>query len=265
MMTLCNLLFTNIKQNNMKYLFYLLFPIITFAQEKAVLVTYKAIYNTELPTTKNGYLYISNDQKKSIYFTENIKKTGEEKGKDIDVTIKLSSGKRQFNYFNYENDTLITRDDILKESLLVKEKTPHFNWVLSDESKDIENGTLYKATCYFRGRNYIAWYSPTTPIKAGPWKFQGLPGLIYEIYDETRRYNWVLVQVAHSNFNFNSEELAYKEKETLSIEEYAQLKFNDSNSLDEKILSKLPRGAKIVNQKTFRTGFEIKFEWEEAK
>lgn len=246
----------------MKYIFYLLFPFITFAQEKAILITYKAIYNTELPTTKNGYLYINGNQKKSIYFTERINKTDEEKDDNVDVTVRLSSGEKGFNYFDYENDTLITKDDIFKESKLIKEKVPDFDWELLEESKTIDNIVLNKATCYFRGRNYIAWYSTDTPIKAGPWKFQGLPGLIYEIYDETKRYNWFLQKVKSTTFNFNSEDLDYKNQETISIKEYAELKFNDKG-LDKKLLAKLPRGTKVVSQKTFRTGFEIKFEWEE--
>ena len=246
----------------MKYIFYLLFPFITFAQEKATLITYKAIYNTELPTTKNGYLYINGNQKKSIYFTERINKTDEEKDNNVDVTIRLGSGEKGFNYFDYENDTLITKDDIFKESKLIKEKVPDFDWVLLEESKTIDNIVLNKATCYFRGRNYIAWYSADTPIKAGPWKFQDLPGLIFEIYDETKRYNWFLQKVKSTTFNFNSEELDYKNQETISIKQYAELKFNDKG-LDKKLLAKLPRGTKVVSQKTFRTGFEIKFEWEE--
>lgn len=253
----------------MKYLFYLLFPIITFAQEKSILVTYKAIYNTELPTTKNGYLYINDNQTKSIYFTESIKKTDESKDDDIDVkddnvdiTVRLSSGEKSFNYFDYENDTLVTKDDIFRESKLIVEKTPNFSWKLLEESKTIDNITLNKATCYFRGRNYIAWYSIETPIKAGPWKFQGLPGLIFEIHDETKRYNWFLQEVKSASFDFDSKDLDYKNQETISIKEYADLKFNDKG-LDKKILSKLPRGAKVISQKTFRTGFEIKFEWEE--
>jgi len=248
----------------MKYIFYLLFPFITFSQEKAVLVSYKAVYNTELPTTKDGYLYINSNQKKTIYFTEKINKKDVNKEINVDVTVQLNSGKKEFNYFDYEKDTLFTRDDIFKESKIIKEKTPYFNWKLLEDSKTIDDITLNKATCYFRGRNYIAWYASETPIKAGPWKFQGLPGLIYEIYDETRRYNWFLQRVKSTFYNFSSENLDFKNKITITLKEYADLKFNNKD-WDKKLLTKLPRGTKIVSQKSFRTGFEIKFEWEEEK
>ncbi|TXD48507.1 MULTISPECIES: GLPGLI family protein [unclassified Polaribacter] len=250
----------------MKFVILFLFPIIAFSQEKDVLITYKAIYNTELPTVKNGYLVISANQKETVYYTEIIKNRDNEVENDenIDATVKLNSGKNQYNYYDYNKDTLITRNDVFKQSKLVKEKIPNFNWVLSKEQKSINETILYKATCYFRGRNYIAWYSPTIAIKSGPWKFQGLPGLIYEIYDETRRYNWLLQEVKSTNYDFNSIYLDLKSQEVITIQEYADLKFNN-NDWDKKLLTKLPRGAKIVNQKNFRTGFEIKFEWEEEE
>ncbi|NCT08481.1 MAG: GLPGLI family protein [Flavobacteriia bacterium] len=247
----------------MKYIFFFLFPFITFSQEKVILISYKAVYNTELPTTKNGFLYVSNNQKKTIYFTEKISKNKDDEDQEVDVTVRLNSGENQYNYFDYEKDTLFTKDDIFRESKIIKEKIPRLKWTLLEESKTIEDVTLNKATCYFRGRNYIAWYSTSTAIKSGPWKFQGLPGLIYQIYDETKRYNWFLQYVKVANYDFNSENLNFKNKETISIKEYANLKFNNNDELDSKILTKLPRGATIVNQKTFRTGFEIKFEWEE--
>ena len=78
----------------MKYIFFLLFPFLLFAQEKAVLVTYKVIYNnTEFPTTKKEYLYVSNNQKKTVYFIESVDKTEEnvktERSEDIDVDVVI--------------------------------------------------------------------------------------------------------------------------------------------------------------------------------
>ena len=173
------------------------------------------------------------------------------------------SGKKIFNYFDYENNTLITQDDIFRESKLIKEKIPVLDWKLLEDTKSIDGKiTLNKAICYFRGRNYVAWYSVETPIKAGPWKFQGLPGLIYEIHDEKKKFNWFLQEVTTTTFNFNDVDI--ESKETISIKEYVKLKY-DTNGLIKKILAKLPRGATIVNGKTFRNDFETKFEWEEQQ
>jgi GLPGLI family protein len=64
----------------------------------------------------------------------------------------------------------------------VKEKKSVINWKLEKETKKIGNYTCHKAIGTLRGREYIAWYAPTIPVPYGPWKLQGLPGLILEAY-----------------------------------------------------------------------------------
>ena len=48
-----------------------------------------------------------------------------------------------------------------------------------------------RATCRFRGRNYEAWYTPEIPRSEGPWKLQGLPGLILKASDSRQHYTFV--------------------------------------------------------------------------
>lgn len=64
----------------------------------------------------------------------------------------------------------------------VKEKRQKINWKLENETKKIGSYTCNKAVCQFRGRTYIAWYTNEIPVSFGPWKLQGLPGLILEAY-----------------------------------------------------------------------------------
>lgn len=58
------------------------------------------------------------------------------------------------------------------------EKTPKLDWKLTKETKKILNYICYKATTKFRGRDYIAWFTPEIAHNYGPWKLNGLPGLI---------------------------------------------------------------------------------------
>jgi GLPGLI family protein len=65
-----------------------------------------------------------------------------------------------------------------------KEARTKINWQLQKETKKIGNFECKSAKCMFRGRNYTAWYAPELAVPFGPWKLQGLPGLILEAYDE---------------------------------------------------------------------------------
>ena len=71
-----------------------------------------------------------------------------------------------------------------KTSIIVKEDDFSWNWKLNNDTKKIGNFNCQKATIKFRGRNYTAWFTNEIPVRYGPWKFQGLSGLILEVYDD---------------------------------------------------------------------------------
>lgn len=127
--------------------------------------------------------------------------------------------------------------------------------------KIIDKNKVKKATCYFRGRNYTAWYSLDFPVKYGPWKFNGLLGLIFEVYDETRRYNWIVKIITPIESKEEYFEMPSNASKRIDITEYPEVKFN-SKKFTENLQSKIPRGMEIKAQQIPRTGMEIKFEWE---
>jgi len=73
-----------------------------------------------------------------------------------------------------------------KNNFLYTEPIPVQNWIVSDDTLTVAGYLCQKATCRFRGRDYIAWFSNDIPISNGPWKFGGLPGLILKVYDKDK-------------------------------------------------------------------------------
>ena len=80
------------------------------------------------------------------------------------------------------------------------ESWPSMPWKLSTETQTICGHQCQKATCHWRGRYYVAWFTSAIPLKSGPWKFGGLPGLIMKIYDTKHLYTWEAVAVEKGSF-----------------------------------------------------------------
>lgn len=66
----------------------------------------------------------------------------------------------------------------------VKDTLYPMKWTIDTATKKIGELNCTRATCFFRGRHYTAWFTPDIPISKGPWKMGGLPGLIVELEDE---------------------------------------------------------------------------------
>lgn len=79
-----------------------------------------------------------------------------------------------------------------------------FQWKLENEQKEIMGYQCKKATTNFAGRDYVAWYAVEIPISDGPYKFNGLPGLIFSIYDTDKHYQYTLDNIEKVSSFFNT-------------------------------------------------------------
>lgn len=76
------------------------------------------------------------------------------------------------------------------------EPYPLQQWRMGTETQTILGHHCQKATCHWRGRNFVAWFATDIPVKAGPWKFGGLPGLILKLQDTAGGYRFEAVQIS---------------------------------------------------------------------
>lgn len=84
------------------------------------------------------------------------------------------------------------------DSYTYQEDIPQIDWVLSDSIKVICGYLCHQATATFRGRNWIAWYCDI-PKNLGPWKLNGLPGLILEAQTEDKEHTLTAISVRKSS------------------------------------------------------------------
>lgn len=70
------------------------------------------------------------------------------------------------------------------------ERLNQIKWEIAPETKELFGYKAHKAKTHFAGRDYIAWFTQEVPISDGPYKFQGLPGLIIKIHDTENDYDF---------------------------------------------------------------------------
>jgi GLPGLI family protein len=172
-------------------IYLIIFTSYGFSQQKGI-VYYGQIESLRLKSPLgpdfNSFLVFDNDE--SYYVTAN---DSLENGKTFKKRFSSSDGQNiiafqgsMTSYYGRQVYNSLKKDSIYWNQwseFYVAEKTPKINWNLEDETKKIGNFNAHKATCKFRGRNYTAWYILEVPLPFGPWKLQGLPGLILEAYD----------------------------------------------------------------------------------
>lgn len=139
--------------------------------------------------SKRSYFVTQKDslEKSAEPQIEPIFKEGNE-DQGVSSSINVRGGRQIVNYvgnqvyFDREKDTLWSYV-MGMGNMYIKEKKPTINWKFEKETKKIGKYTCHKATATFRGRDYTVWYTKEIPIPYGPWKLNGLPGLVLEAYD----------------------------------------------------------------------------------
>ncbi|RTZ45911.1 GLPGLI family protein [Chryseobacterium arthrosphaerae] len=111
-------------------------------------------------------------------------------------TVKLERSihpKNKFSFTIIQSNENIQYFNLVGMSILTYKEPIIKDWKLSSDTKIINTINCKKAEVTFKGRNWIAWYSPEIPLPYGPYKFSGLPGLIVKITDDKEEYDFELV------------------------------------------------------------------------
>lgn len=158
----------------------------------------KIIENYTLLLGKESSQYLSKDRVlQDSLMLDNANKTG----------FMAPPSTRRYNsekiyFFQKEKSLFITANSLMGKYIIEK-SSPKLDWKLFKDTIHFFNYVLNKATTSYHGRNYICWYAPSLPFKAGPWKINGLPGLIFKLYDETNRINFELTSFTATNVKDN--------------------------------------------------------------
>ena len=101
-------------------------------------------------------------------------------------------------YVDRSTRTLCFTGRLVGDDYLYEEELPSIPWIIRDSVKTICGHPGRQAEGVFRGRRYTVFFAEDIPVSYGPWKLQGLPGLILEAYDSDGRIRFVAESIRAS-------------------------------------------------------------------
>lgn len=240
----------------------MLCPFFSFSQ------SYTIEYDVTLNVLKRSGQLIINNNDSSFYFetlkgnTNDKEKQKIEEDGSLNKTFYLGKGKdrKRCQIYTAKKDTLYNIDYLEEEKIINYELFPKMDWTIGTDTKKIETYTCNKAITIFRGRKYIAWFTTEVPIQLGPWKFNGLPGAILQIYDESKAFVWAVTKIKQIK---NSKKLKIEDNlKKMSLQKFVEENEKIKKARSDRMMLKFTdRGSKIKKTK-FNRGREITFEWE---
>lgn len=198
---------------------------------------------------------------------KNTVKFYDEEFLSVDSIRKITGENRQTNS---ESDQLLIRKINSSDNKTFRTHSSDYflitsmdkmNWKLEKETKNIENIKLQKATTNFGGRKWTAWFNAEIPIQEGPYKFNGLSGLIFEVYDSENIFHYNLVQSTKLPNTFNTSnflETHYGKKPiTVTLKQYQKVKLDYYNNIVEVLNEFAKKGGTIASDQNLSSPEEI--------
>jgi GLPGLI family protein len=142
-------------------------------------------------------------------------------------------------YKNYpQNKKMSITTNRLVAGFIYEDDYKQQEWTILDSTKQILNHKCKLAVCQFRGREWFAWYTQDILFGDGPWKLNGLPGLILEAYDKSRSYFYLASQIIEKDlepiyfYNFYEKEFIPTDRTTYLGAKYDFISGVDPDKID---------------------------------
>lgn len=168
-------------------------------------VNYELIYKpstTDKDSSRAKLFYLDVLNSQSV-FRDQMRRTS-------DSLIYFGNG-YGLGYPNNINDQLYIKKDLqskttlkyivipLSRDVFYVKITDELKWNLLQETKSIGNMQCQKAETNYGGRKWTAWFTNEIQVSEGPYIFHGLPGLILEIYDDKKDFQFRMVKIQKFN------------------------------------------------------------------
>ena len=120
-----------------------------------------------------------------------------DKSPDRTKRLKASTVSRELLYQDLTTGKLTLYSNYASAYNTYEEDIPTQEWAIDmDSVQDIMGMECHYATTMFRGRVWKVWFTEEIPVSLGPWKLNGLPGLILKATadDDFIKFNAVSIK-----------------------------------------------------------------------
>jgi GLPGLI family protein len=244
---------------------FILFTTSTFLGHSQVKNTYdyKLIYNYEFQidsadiySSKQEDMILLFNKDKSYFYSsskyslDTLKSNNKNKSIQELLVLRQSVPKQRIKFDvekNFKNQKIKYFEKIFLTTYKSEEDYKKLDWSIENETKKIGEFICSKALTTFAGRNYIAWFTNEIPISNGPYKFDGLPGMIIEINDSKNQHHFTLKEFKEETGKFpvNNKKIVnatmpeIKKARDNQIQNVKQSGFNLNPELMKKVKEKL--------------------------
>jgi hypothetical protein len=158
-----------------------------------------------------------------------------------------SSTNISYTSFYYDYFKITTQDDMV--------------WKLDKATKKVENYTLQKATTDFGGRSWTAWFTTEIPFQEGPYKFRGLSGLIFEVYDSENIFHYKLTRSEKLSKTFDTSDFLEthygKAAMPITLKQYHKLKLDYYYNIVQVLNDFTEKGGSVTSEKDLNSKEDI--------
>lgn len=141
--------------------------------------------------------------------------------KSIGIDTRSISDYFQERIIRTHNKTTVFTN--IMDSKIRYDESDRLQWVLYSDTKIINGVKCQMAATNKYGRRWIAYFSREYTQSLGPYKFNGLPGLIFELYDIRDDYHFTATKVEKYSDEFTFNLSGYK---LMNKKNYLQAKYN---------------------------------------
>lgn len=186
------------------------------AQNADIMVSYNAVspnMKKKDAKVKNQYILLANTSESKFYsprteYIDSINSTPEGKAIYQEMARNAYLGgnmkqmpRRDGKYYvvkSLPGHILRYYDSVGLDKFYYEETPGEWHWTIGADTKEILGYECIAAETDYHGRKWTVWFAPEIPIQNGPWKLDGLPGLILEATSADGQYSFTATGIQHT-------------------------------------------------------------------